>query len=293
MEVQWSLVLFAALSALGAGAYAAVAVFGELMGMAPKAKRPCLILSAVALVVGALASMTHLGHLERIFGVLSNPASGIFVEGLSAGLLVVVIVVCLVAAARGASDKILKGLAVVGLVPAVVLTIAVGSSYLMPAKPAWDVAALPLLSVGTAAALGCTTYLALASRTASAAEKGRLAFACTAAILVQAVLLVLYVAMVAGAGYQDFSRSAGRMLAGDLAPLFWIGAVVLGVVVPISISIVEQRAAKKAAALGGGSTVSASGVVAPFAAVACLLLAAVAFRVIMFSMGSSIIAFGF
>lgn len=294
MEIQWSLVFFAALSAWGAGAYAATAVFGELMGIAPQAKRSCLVLSAAALVVGAVASMTHLGHLDRIFGVLSNPASGIFVEGLSAGLLVVVIVVWLVAMARGASAKAEKAIAVVGLVPALILTVAVGSSYLMPSKPAWDVMALPLLSVGTAAALGCATYLAVAARTADADERRRLASVCVVAVIVQTILVAAYLAMVAGAWYQDYSRSIERVISGDVAPLFWGGVVILGMAAPLAISVLEARSSRAIrSSEGGGVAVSGSLAALPLAAVACLLLAAIAFRVVMFSLGSSIISFGF
>lgn len=297
MEIQWSLVLFAALSAWGAGTYAATAVFGELLGWAPGAKKPCLVLSAAALIVGAIASMTHLGHLDRIFGVLANPGSGIFVEGLSAGLLVVVIAVWLVAASRGASESALKAVAVVGLVLAAVLTVAVGSSYLMASKPAWDVLALPLLSVGTAAVLGCVTYLAVASRGADAKVRSNLSLVVLVAVAVQSVLVILYLAMVAGAGFQHESRAVARVLSGDLAPLFWIGVAVLGLVVPAAAAVVERRgaAADAKVALSGEATseTSAGATTFLFAAVACLVLAAVSFRVVMFSLGSSIISFGF
>lgn len=293
MEIQWSLVLFAALSAWGAGTYAATAIFGELLGKAPAAKKPGLILSAVALIVGALASMTHLGHLDRIFGVLSNPASGIFVEGLSAGILVVIIAVYLVALARNASAGALKAIAVVGLVPAVILTIAVGSSYLMASKPAWDVMALPLLSVGTAAVMGMVTFLAIAAKSAPAADRALLSRAALVTVIIQAVLVVCYLAMVAGAGYPDPSRSVERVVAGDMAPLFWGGVVALGLAVPLVASLMEGRNASTSAS-ASGEAASANGMTAfLFVAVICLILAAIAFRVVMFSIGSSIIDFDF
>lgn len=295
MEIQWSLVLFAALSAWGAGTYAACAVFSGLLGWARPARTPALVLSAVALVVGAVASMTHLGHLDRIFGVLANPGSGIFVEGLSAALLVCVILVWLVAASRGASGGTVRAIAAVGLVPALVLTIAVGSSYLMASKPAWDVVALPLLSVGTAAVLGVLTFCALADAKAEDARAmAVMSRVAVAAVVVQAILVTLYVSMVAGAGFQHESREAARMLSGDLAPLFWGGVVGLGLVVPLVASLLQGRRYAGSASAGATEAAASSASTAIlFVAVACLVLAAVAFRVVMFSMGSSIISFGF
>lgn len=297
MDVQWSLVLFAALSAWGAGAYAASVIFGEWLGWAKQVAKPALIVSAAALIVGALASMTHLGHLDRIFGVLSNPASGIFVEGLSAALLVLIIVVILVARARKASPIAIKGVATVGLVPAIVLTVAVGSSYLMPARPAWSVLALPLLSVGTAAVLGCLTVFALnalvggevddASRTRSASGLKKVTMAVLA---VQAVLLAAYVVSVGMAPFPDQSRSVERIVAGDLSVLFWGAVVVLGVAVPLAASLTQRR---RLDAVDGSEALASSGGVLLAAALVCAVVAAAAFRVVMFSLGSSVIAFGF
>lgn len=293
MEIQWSLVLFAALSAWGAGTYAACAVFSGLLGWARPARQSALLLSAGALVVGAIASMTHLGHLDRIFGVLANPGSGIFVEGLSAALLVVVIAVWLVAASRGASDSAIKAIAVVGLVPALVLTVAVGSSYLMASKPAWDVIALPLLSVVTAATLGVITFCALADAKAeNAAAMKKMSQVAVAVVAIQAVFVALYLIMVAGADFQHDSRAVTRVLTGDLAPLFWGGVVIMGIVVPLAASLWQGRS-YRAAADGGAAAAQGSVSAVLLAAVVCLVLAAVAFRVVMFSMGSSIINFGF
>lgn len=298
METQWSLVLFAVLSAWGTGTYAVAVVAGAWLGLARQALRPCLIMSAAALVVGALASMTHLTHLDRIFGVLSNPGSGIFVEGLSAGLLVIVIAAYLVASARQARAGALKALATVGLVPAVVLAVAVGTSYLMPSLPAWNTAALPLVSLGTALLLGCLTVLAAnalakggdgAERAKAAAMLKKLTLV---AVAVQAVLLAGYVASVGMAAYQDYSRSAERIVGGDLALLFWGAVVVLGLVVPLAAALAQKRgdtqpaADGQAVALGGGAAIVVG-------ALACVLIAAVAFRVIMFALGTSVISFGF
>ena len=111
MEIQWSLVIFAAFICWGAGTYVAAVAFRGLLGASERIMRPAFVLSAVAVVVGGGGVHDHLGHLDRIFGVLSNPASGIFVEGLSSAVLVVVAAAYLVAAGRKASSGVLRALA--------------------------------------------------------------------------------------------------------------------------------------------------------------------------------------
>lgn len=346
MEIQWSLVFFAAFICWGAGTYLAAVAFRALFAASERIMRPAFVLAAAAVVVGAVSSMTHLGHLDRIFGVLSNPGSGIFVEGLSSALLVLLVIVYLVAAARKASPGTLRALALVGVVPALVVTFAVGSSYLMVARPAWNVFALPLISITAALSMGAVTVLAIdalvgrgvgagagADEADAAAGTGgvgvdagamaeagagtgadgasgaraakRMGAAALALIGVQAVAVVAYVASVAAAPYQEGTRSAARMLMGDMAPLFWAVVVVLGIVVPSAIVVLQRRGSDASGAGATGSaaaTASTSNAVAgrqsktAFAlviAVVCMVAAVIAFRVVMFSLGSSIIDFGF
>ncbi|OUO92531.1 hypothetical protein B5F40_01165 [Gordonibacter sp. An230] len=286
MEIQWSLVFFAAFICWGAGIYAMTVVFRGLFKAPERIVAPAFVVAAVTVVVGAIASMTHLGHIDRIFGVLSNPGSGIFVEGLSAALLVMIVIVYLVAEARKASAGTLRALAIVGVVPAFVVTFAVGSSYLMVARPAWNVVVLPLVSITTALSLGSVTVLAIDALTAGRAKDADVeapaakrmdAFA-LALVAVHAVAVAAYAVSVATAPYQDASRSAARMLTGDMALLFWGVVVVLGIGAPLAALLVRNRK---------GASVALA------AAAVCMVAAAVAFRVIMFSLGSSIIDFGF
>ena len=299
MEVQWSLVFFAALSLWGAGTFSVYAVVSEWLGHARYIRRPVLVLSMAVLIVGALASMTHLGHLDRIFGVLSNPGSGIFVEGLSAGLLVVLIAIMLVAIARNAGDNTMRALATVGLVPALVLAIAVGASYLMPAKPAWDVVALPLLSITSAFVMGALTVFAAMLLAKAPAETDRekavslMKKIALVAIGLQVIAVVVYLGSVAGAPFQEYSRSAARIMSGDLALLFWLAVIALGLAVPPAATILPKAKDSQASPDGAAAAVQKrNGYLLAIAAL-CAVVAAIAFRVVMFSIGSSVIIFGF
>ena len=108
MEIQWSLVLFTALS--GAGAWlVACAGLDAFKGLAKKTVVPAVVTGIVLIIVGGIASATHLSHVDRIMAVLAHPAPGIFLEAVLLGIDVVVAVAFLVLYRRGASEGVLKG----------------------------------------------------------------------------------------------------------------------------------------------------------------------------------------
>ena len=95
MEIQWSLVLFTALS--GAGAWlVACAGLDAFKGLAKKTVVPAVVTGIVLIIVGGIASATHLSHVDRIMAVLAHPAPGIFLEAVLLGIDVVVAVAFLV-----------------------------------------------------------------------------------------------------------------------------------------------------------------------------------------------------
>ena len=71
MEIQWSLVLFTALS--GAGAWlVACAGLDAFKGLAKKTVVPAVVTGIVLIIVGGIASATHLSHVDRIMAVLAQ-----------------------------------------------------------------------------------------------------------------------------------------------------------------------------------------------------------------------------
>ena len=114
MEIQWSLVLFTALS--GAGAWlVACAGIDAFKGLARKTVVPAIVVGIALIVIGGLASATHLSHVDRIMAVLAHPAPGIFLEALLLGIDVVVAVVFLLLYRRGASAGACKALGAVAV----------------------------------------------------------------------------------------------------------------------------------------------------------------------------------
>lgn len=169
MEIQWSLVLFTALTGMGGCMFACVAV-DEFLGRAKAAAFPAAVAALVIAVVGGLASVTHLSHPGRIMGALSHPTSGIFTEALLVGCLCVCVAVYLVLVKRGAGASARKAIAVIGAVFGVLLSFMAGESYLMEARPNWCSQLLPLGYLLTAVPEGIAAYLVVVAAKAKGAD---------------------------------------------------------------------------------------------------------------------------
>ena len=272
MNIEWSLVFFTLFAGLAAGVFAGITV-AEWTGKAEHIRFPGAVLTLAALVVSGSSSVLHLGHPERIFGALEHRESGIFMEALLMGLFGLIVIFYLLALRRGASGLVGRLLATIGLIPAALLAFIVGATYMMPARPAWDTWLLPVVYLASAGVMGCFCIAMLLSvrkehPAAPALSKISLAF-----LAIQMVLTAAYLCYVAFAPYPDASRSAARVLTGDLAPLFWIGLVIVGFLVP---GVIMLRAKK-----------SESPVEIQFGLV-CVLIAGVVFRAMMFSLGSAV-----
>ena len=160
MDIQWSLVLFTALTGMGGWLF----FFICLNVFVRKTDKGAFAGTATALaltVVGGLASVTHLSHPDRMLGALQHPTSGIFTEALLVGLLAIVMIAFLVMLRRGIDGGALKAVAVVGMALGALMSFMAGQSYLMSAIAAWNTELLPLGYLGTAAASGAAAYLVL------------------------------------------------------------------------------------------------------------------------------------
>lgn len=302
MSIEWPLVFFTLFVGLGCGTFVASIVMTEWYGKEEQIKVKGVLIALIALIIGGVSSVLHLGHPERIFGALGHPTSGIFMESTMIGLLGLDIIIYLLALQRNATARTRKIIGTIGIVLALVLAFAVGDSYVMSARPAWDTIILPAFYLVSAGIMGCfslSTLIALtqntgakgafgtgettADATAATASQPEAMFLIRRAVLIifglQAALLIAFLVHAAVVPYPDASRSVTRILAGDLAPLFWVGLVLAGFLIPIA--FIMTRSGVKRAERISLLTRSALGL-------GCVLIGGVAFRVLMFSIGSSI-----
>jgi len=278
MEIQWPLVFFTLLTGLGVGAFVVVAL-SEWLGKAERTRMPGAITSLVAMVLGGVASIFHLGHPERIFNVLGNLSSGISQELILMGLTGLAVLVYIILVRIGYSAQVRKIVAIIGLVLAVLLAILMGKNYLLPARPAWNTFLLPLLYLASAAVLGLfTMYIwAVVTKEEEATVMG-VNRATLIALAVQAVVVVAYVIFLGMAPYPHALRSPARLLGGDMALAFWLGVVLIGLLIPLGLTAWFLTAKKKVLP---SLTVAVVGLI-------CVLVGGVAFRALFYLLGSSI-----
>jgi len=278
MEIQWPLVFFTLLAGLGAGTFAMVAI-SEWWGKAERARLPGAVTVLVALAAAGVASVLHLGHPERIFNALGHVGSGIFFEMLLIGLTGLAAVAYILALRAGSSAATRKGIATVGLVLAAMLAFIVGYSYVLPSRPAWNTLLLPLLFIASAAVLGCFCfYLWAALRGADEGTIAGLNRATLIALAAQAVLLIAFLVHLAASPFPNPTRSPLRLLAGDLALVFWVGLVLIGLLVPGLLAMRSRT----------GKASGLAPVVAAALGLICVVVGGIALRAPMYVLGTSI-----
>ena len=288
--MAWSAGLFAS--------QAALALAGGADGRARKAQMPAWIAAAALLVVGGIAVFFHLQHWERIFNGFGHLTSGITQELICIVVLAVVAVAYLVFLRKGGVPK---WLAVVAIAVSAVLVVVMAHSYTMAARPAWDSPLWLLYVLGNACVLGPATMalivaLAGGDGEANAKAKGGLKLAGTIALAGSAVNAVASVAFAAAlqmsggsfasVGYYfDPTHPTAAMadVAGAVsaqAPLLWLGAVVVGALVPLAAAFLARRKGDAAAWKLWGAV-----------AVVAALVGAVCMRVVFYELGFSVFMF--
>ncbi len=294
MELQWPLILFTTLVAWSAGTFGAQAVLA-LKGEGKEIQLPALITSVVLLAVSGIAVFFHLQHWERIFNGFGHITSGITQE-LIAIVVFVVVAVVYFAMLRKSDDggTVPAWLAVVAIVISAVLALVCAHSYMMAARPAWDTVVWLLVELGEAAALGTLTVMVLLALKGGESKLGGLA--AVAGSVASAVLSVALVAVwqasagsFANVGYHfdpttptspllDVAAET-NVLSGELAPLVWLGIVIVGALAPIACAaLAHKKGGKSWMALG------AAGVV-------CALIGCVCLRVVFYELGLSVFMF--
>lgn len=263
------------LAGLGAGAFVLGALTNWAKTPAPRMKRIAFVIAPVAVAVGTLVLVVDakagFANPLRFFLLVSNLNSvmawGVIILSVFLAVSVVDLVLLLV------RKKTPKALDVVGMVLAVCVAaytgVLLGDAGL--AFPLWNMAILPLLFVVSAASTGIAAVL-LVTYLAAPDEVEALPFLPKAGLVLPVLELVL-VAVLLGvtAGSSGSAAAAGaasvaNLVSGAYAVPFWLGFVVVGLVLPFALELARHRGAGApkvaavvgAAAPGAGSDGSAA-----------------------------------
>ena len=264
MDIQWSLVLFTALTGLGGWLFFFVGL-NVLVGKTDKGAFAGIVAALALAVVGGCASVTHLSHPDRMLGALQHPTSGIFTEAVLVGLLCIVLVAFLVMLKRSLTGTPLKAVAVIGMALGALMSFMAGQSYLMPAIAAWNTELLPLGYLGTAAASGAAAWLLLIA--VQKADEAAVSFAGLMTLAGGCAALVTTLAYGAASG----------AFAGDAALLVGAAALCGGAVPAVCGAFVWK---KPGSAVTGGAV-----------ALVAALAGSVAFRCAMWVIGAGLYDF--
>lgn len=259
MAIQWSLVIFTALTG-AAGWMLACIAFNELRGNSRKAHFTAALAAIVVLAVGGLASVTHLSHPENIMGALGHPTSGIFVEICLVAATGVFNLVYLILCKREVGAGALKAMAALAAVFGLLLSFMAGESYVMASQPAWNTLLMPLGYCLTAMPLGVGLYLLVCAF----ANEEELSVECT---------LLLAGGALAAVGAALFAVASGRVA--DAAALLIGGAAVVGGIVPAVCGAMARGKREQLLVLVA-------------VAVVCALIGAVCYRCGMWTIGSGV-----
>jgi anaerobic dimethyl sulfoxide reductase subunit C (anchor subunit) len=289
MEVQWSLIIFTLFICLASGVFAGQGLL-TLLGKGEKLQMPALIVSLVALIVGGIASFTHLQHWDRAFNGFGNLTSGITQELIGIVVLFVLIVIYFVVARRG---KIPTWAGVLAVIGGVGLVLIMANSYLMPARPAWSTPLLHLFYLAQMIVSGGATLWLIGAAVKSddslviSARLTAIGGACVVLSLVAYALYANVLTLPTVGNYFDptdptkpmvATEALGtELLAGGLAAYFW-GALIIGGVIAAILGFLKWN---KAEANLGFATV----------ALLCALAGGFAFRAALYLMGISAYAF--
>ena len=283
MDIQWPLLIFSVLLGVTSGSFVFLGV-GEIKGKFKDVRFLGALIAFVCLAVGGCVSVLHMGHPERATHLLGNLGSGLSKELFVVAIMGIVAIVYLVLSKKdypGAS----KAFGVIGAVLGLVLPFVAGASYLIAARPAWDSVTLPLMYLGGGLAMGMLLMAGLVLLRGKAAEEGGFALKLAlVGVVVMVVLSLAYVAWIAMAPYQAPSRSIERLISGDLAIMFWVGVVVVGLVAPTALTALAVVKAKGEAALANPASLATY----VFIACACSAVGAVVLRMIMYAVGTSV-----
>lgn len=230
---------------LGAWAFIFAVILGWGNTRCSKMKTLGMIIGLVAVALGALILMVDakagLHNPLRLFYLLTNFGSVMTWGVVFISLFLFVCFVCLIFRLRKKNAP--KVLEVIGCVFA--LGVAAYTGVLLGASssyPLWNLMVLPVLFLVSAAYCGlaavslCGFVFARDELIeAPALEKVYVLLPIAQAVLVTALLIVTNAAT--GSAAAAGASTVMSLLAGQNVPLFWLGAIVVGIVVPIGLEI--------------------------------------------------------
>lgn len=243
MNIQWTLVLYSLFMGLSIGPFALLALTDACGRRANLCKWASLV-GLGSIVVAGISAFSHLKAPLSAIYIFSNFRSPMSQETLV--VLITGVVAALLAAMLyfnwlpGLSRR---ALAWVGLLLAVLSVVMIANIYLLPARPAWNTWLLPATLLASSLVNGLLLAWVLAALVPQQAGEtgrpelvGKLRIWTLAVLAIYTVIVIVSFLVVAGQ-----AGGMARLLTGDLALLFWLGLVVVGLAAPAGLAWLGKK----------------------------------------------------
>jgi DMSO reductase anchor subunit len=292
MELQWELILFTTFIAWSAGLFGTQAL-SAVFGLAKKAQVVSWVVSAIFLVIGGVAVFFHLEHWDRIFNGFGHLTSGITQELIAIVALALIAVVYLIFIRRSKDGaSVPKWLAWLAVVVSAILVIVMAHSYMMSARPAWDSFIWVGYIMGNSLVLGPATLAVIMAFKGETGFKqiGMWVLVGALANLVFALAYGIFIQMV-GASFTEVGlyfdpthptkamTDINEVVSGQ-ALLLWVAAVLVGSALPVIAAFIARKK-------GNADSFRLWSIVI----IICVLIGAIAMRVVFYNMGLSVYMF--
>ena len=265
MNPEWPLVLFTFFLCLSGGILAAQGLL-TVLGKGKKMQMVSLIAALVTLVIGGISVFMHLQHWERIFNAFGAllAGNGFGVSGITLELWgcvfeFVAIVLFFLFLRRSETGEAPKWCGVIAIIVGLALPAVTGDSYLMEALPTWNTPMLIVYYLVNTVFMGSLASLIIASATGADDAKDLLFKLILGGGVLQLLVVLVYAFIINGsAGLYSASVSyyfdptlpdvpmvdregiVGSLIAGANAPMFWLGAIIVGIVVPVVLAYLAR-----------------------------------------------------
>lgn len=294
MELQWELMIFTLFICLGAGIFGIQGLLAAL-GKGKEIQLPAMIASLVSVGIGGIGSFLHLHHWERIFNGFGHLTSGITQELIAIVLFVIVLVIYFFVWRASEEGQVPRWAGVLAVIISVALVIIMSHSYNMSARPAWDTFLLWFYYLGNAALFGALCVMLLLG--VKSLKDSFLNLIALISSIFAAVMTFIYAFYFTLAGaeftevgnYFDPTMPTKAMLDpnalfnslffGENALMFWLGVVVVGLLIPIITTILAKKKEPKQIVV-----YSAVGLIAA-------LVGGMCFRALLYILGASVFIF--
>lgn len=257
MELHWPLILFTFFVCWASGILFTQGLL-TVLGKGKKTQNVALIAAFIAMCVGGVAVFMHLQHWERIFNGFGHITSGITLEFIGAIVFVIATAVFFLMGRRAEDGEAPKWCGIVAMIVGAAMTAVTGDSYLMPALPVWDTPLLIIFYLCNMLAMGGISLLIIGAVLKAEDGEGTANKVALAGLAASLVVLIIYAAYitVGGGNYAELGyyfdptlpdkhmidvAASINVLTGEQAPLFWLGAIIVGCVAPFVLLMMAQR----------------------------------------------------